>query len=576
MVYAFGEIELDERTFELRRGGALVHAQPKVLDLLFLLARTGDRVLLKEEIQRRLWPNVNVSDSSITRLVVEARRLIGDDAQKLIVTVRARGFRLAMPVAERSSVVPPQPPPPNKAPPVAPTLIGRAACLSAAAAALERARTGAGSLVWLSGERGVGRSSVLAEIGRRADTGGATVRVAHARRGMEAPPFWLWREALPELDAAFPILGTGPSPAGAARFSLLDGIARHLADMATRNVLVLLFDDLHWADPDSLQLLEFVAPTAGRAKLVVVSTYWSAGLKSDEEAQAVVGAMGHPDSVVLPLRPLSLDELGQLVENATGSLPSEAFVNAMYERSGGNPLYALRILATDWAQKARSGAGEQATTMDLPQDVIATVAAHLREISPQALELLTQAAVLGLHLDLAKLSVVSGSSVGDLLSLLDEAVRGQVLRRDRRGNLHFSHRLVRDVLYKRLPGADRARRHAAAGRALLAHYGKAHERHLEELADHFGLALPEGDVERAIDLSVRAAEEAAAAGRHLEAARYWQQASRALSMVPGGDPRQLKVATGLAHAWQGAGREREAREALLDVEALERTLGTSR
>jgi hypothetical protein len=109
----------------------------------------------------------------------------------------------------------------------------------------------------------------------------------------------------------------------------------------------------------------------------------------------------------------------------------------------------------------------------------------------------------------------------------------------------------------------------------MAHYGKTYERHLNELADHFMLALPEGDIERAVELTIRVAEEEAGLGRPLEAARYWSQAARALAMIPGGDVRELKVAVGLASAWQAAGREREASEARRDVEILESALAKS-
>src|SRR5262249_22208139 len=151
----------------------------------------------------------------------EARRAIGDEAKQVIVTVHARGFRLAVPVARGSALAPrPETQGPRPTASMA-SLVGRAACLSASATAIERAQAGGGRLLFLSGERGMGKSSVLAKIGRQAEANGATVRAAHARHGMDAPPFWLWKEALPDLDAAFSHLSTGRG--GAARFSLLEG-----------------------------------------------------------------------------------------------------------------------------------------------------------------------------------------------------------------------------------------------------------------------------------------------------------------------------------------------------------------
>ncbi len=581
MLYAFGDVELDERRFELRRGGVARHVQPKVLDLLLLLARAGDRVVAKQELHERLWPGVRVSEASLTRLIVEARRTIGDDEQRVLVTVRSRGFRLAVPVARRagprSDAFPGGPASGAVEEPASsagePAFVGRATCLAVTATKLKQARAGVGGIVWLSGERGIGKSRVLARIGRQAEALGFRVGVGHARRSPDAPPFWLWREALPELNAAFPLLSTGPAPSGVTQFSFFDAIARHLADASAHKPLALLFDDLHLADHDSLQLLEFLAPAVGRNAIVVVGAYWDAGIEPGTRGEALVDALGQSSGTVIPLRALSLDEIAQFAEAASGVSPSADFVRILLERSGGNPLYAQRVLATDWARKSlAASADEQPSTMDLQQDLLSAISRHLVGLSMKAVELLTSAAVLGRKFDIARLGVVTGLPAGDLLQLLDEGVKARVLSKGDDGQLQFAHGLVRDVLYKRLPSAERSRRHAEAAEKLLAHYGKSYERHLQELASHFALALPHGDIEKAIELAMRAATAEVAADRHLIAAKYWQYAARALALVPGGDPRQLDVSLGLARAWRVAGREQQAKEAFQDVEILKRVL----
>jgi DNA-binding winged helix-turn-helix (wHTH) protein len=581
MIHAFGDFELDEDLCVLRRAGAVVHVQPKVFEILMLLAKAAPRVVLKKEIRQRLWRDVAVGEASIWRVVQEARRALGDESQEIIVTVHSRGCRLTLPVVQQAApssrrvrssngstpaeALPPKPAtPPAEVP----------AYLSGATASLERARRGTGGLLWLGGDRGVGKTFALGEIGRRAEMTGAKVRQAHTRGRSDLPPFWIWREAFPELDAAFPQLTQGRAT-GAAQFALLDGVARYLLDLWTAKLHVVLLDDLHWADAASLQLLEFVVPSLGRAKIVVVATYHDASLKSEERTRALVAAMGHPSSIVVPIQPLSVAGIARLVETATGSAPPEEVAKAIFERSGGNPLYAHRILATDWGRKAlASAAGAPVTTMDLTPDVIATIEQHLTEISAPGLELLTKAAVLGHALDVAKLGVVSGLTAAEVIARLDEAVRVRVLRRDRNG-LRFAQRLVRDVLYKRLSTTERTQLHAEAAQKLLAHYGPAYELHLKELADHFARALPAGDVNRSIELSMRVAEQEAEAGQPLVAAHYWQLARRALAQLPGGDRRQLTAAAGLARAWQAAGREEEARQALADAAVLERALAKS-
>jgi predicted ATPase/DNA-binding winged helix-turn-helix (wHTH) protein len=554
VLYAFGDVELDDRLFILRRGGTTIRVQPKVFDLLLFLVKAGDRVVLKDELMDALWPGLSVGLASLTRVVVEGRRAIGDEDQRLIETVRGRGFRLAVPVTV-AVATPPSAPPETAAP-----LVGRAGCLEAIATRLARARAGTGGVVLLTGERGIGKSRVVAEAGRRAEAAGFAVSSAYGRDPASAPPLSLWSEALPDL----PELAQPPD--AATRFTAFREIARRLADAAKERPLLLLFDDLHAADADSLQLLEFLAPALGRSRVLVVGSYWDAAILGDARGRALIGAMGSAGTTVIALRPLSLDDLVELVETARGARPPAGFAAALLERSGGNPLYATQVLSTEWARRSLDGAVP--STMDLRPELIGAISLHLEALSAGAREIVTLAAVLGPLLDVATLRVVSGLPSAELLARLDEALRGQVLRRSKDGQLKFAHALVRDVLYKRLSSVERARHHAMVAERMLAHHGSGAERHLPEIAGHLGLALPEGDVERAVDIAMRAA--ALEADRPLAAARYWQIAERALALLPGGDPRQIEVARGLARAWQAAGRDPQAADALRTAELLER------
>jgi predicted ATPase len=585
MIYAFGDFELDERRFELRCAGSRVRVQPKVLDLIFLLVRARDRVVLKREMLDAIWADVTVSEASISRIILEARKAIGDDLQQAIVTVRGRGFRFALSVVEKETAPLPTAAEPRTHPAVDPTFVGREVCLAAMTARLDDAIAGRGGLVLLSGEAGIGKTRTGEEIARRANARGAHVLTAHAHETPEAPPFWLWGELLRAytrdrndastvefLARAAPVLAGSRVESSAAQFALFDAVTRYFADASRARAIVIVLDDLHWADEPSLQLLEFFARDVRKHALLLVGTYRDSALQGDSRARAFGGLIAQTNSLSLPLRGLSFEEVAAMVELGTGAAPSEAFVKAIFERSGGNPLYIEQLLKTDWAERALTAAAhEMVSTMDLQQGLIETICRQLDSMSEPGRAILTLAAVLGREFQLTKLGVVSGLSPDVLLDRLDEAVRANVLFQAKDGQHRFAHALVRDVLYKKLSSVERAAKHRAVGEGLLAHYADAIDAHATELADHFARALPGADPERAIDLAMRAAEQETALGRHREAAKHWLQAAQALGLLPREDARRVVVQLGLARARLAAGRTSEARESFLDAAILART-----
>jgi predicted ATPase/DNA-binding winged helix-turn-helix (wHTH) protein len=589
MMYAFGEYELDERSFELRCAGSKVRVQPRVLDLLFLLVRARDRVVLKRELCEAVWGNSEVSEASISRVILEGRRAIGDELQQTIVTVRGRGFRFTGRVTEREP--PPVSRPASNRPPNAgtgdPTFIGREACLAAVGARLDDALARRGSLVWLSGEAGIGKTRTAEEIARRAASRGAVVANARAHEKIDAPPFRLWSDIVEVLtqgrtdDATQRFLQKvsaplrGPPGTGAQQFELFDAVSHHLVDMSRAKPLVVVLDDLHWADEPSLRLLEFCAGEIRQHAVLIVGTYRDSALRRGPGAPAFGSLLAQTNSLSVPLRNLSAAEVARLVTASTGVAPSGDFTRAVLERSGGNPLYVEQLLKTDWAERALTAAAhEMASTMDLQQGLIETICRHLDAMSEQAREALTLAAMLGREFYVAKLGIVSGLSPDTLLDLLDEAMRASIVSPLKDGRHRFAHALVRDVLYKRLSSSERATRHRTVGERLFAYYGDALDAHAPELADHFAGALAAGgDVERALDLAQRAADQESKLGKHRAAAKHWEQAAQALALLPKEDARHVSVQMGLGRSLLAAGQKAEACNAFFDSAVLARTFG---
>jgi DNA-binding winged helix-turn-helix (wHTH) protein len=577
MVFRFGDYELDEERFELRTHGVKVPAQPKVLEVLFYLVKNRDRVVLKRELLDEVWANIAVSEAAMSRVIMEARRAIHDELQQTVVTVRGRGFRFAARVEGMAL----------RAAPVHqeaedPSFVGRAACMAALTARLERAMLGRGGLAWLSGEPGIGKTRTADELARRARLRGARVFSARAHRAPEAPPFWLWAEVLRACaaedgeapGAPFAALLAGKAIATEQEFAVFAAVTRFFASQSKKQPIVLTFDDMQWADEPSLRLLQFFAREATQSSVLVLGMHRDTELADDARSRALGGVFREYDCLTIPLLGFGHDEVSRLVEITCGSSPSAALVTTLLERSGGNPLYLHQLVKMDWVERAlTASAHEMASSMDLRQGLIESISQHLDGISAGARALLTDAAVLGAEFDLAKLTMVCGASGEALLDRLDEAARARVLVKTTKGGYRFGHALVREVLYKKLSSAERAARHRALGENLLAHYAGAIDLHAAELAHHFVRALPEGDAARAFDLAVRGAEQHALTGDHPAALRQWTNAERALAFFRSDCERPVRVALGRARSYGALGENGLARDRFLDAATIARAYG---
>jgi len=578
------EFELDEERFELRRDGVKVPVQPKVLELLLHLVRARERVVLRAELFETIWAGVAVSEASLSRAVLEARRAIGDDLQEVLVTVRRRGFRFALDVVEREQE--PAPAAPSDAS-VDETFVGRGPCMTCLEARLDDAARGHGGVVWISGEAGIGKTRAADEFARRARARGAVVLGASAHEAPAAPQFWLWAQVARAHAAAHPgpkatelLEGVAPLLDGAAglaseeRFVLFDRLTRHFIEASRSRPIVLVFDDVHWADDGSLGLLQFFAREVRHSAVVIVCTYRDTERNDDARARAFGALLGESAGLAVPLRGLSPEEIPRFVEITSGSTPTDEFARELYDRTGGSPLYLRQVLQTEWAERALTEASHQlASSMDLQQGLVESIRRHVDGLSAGARELLTLAAVLGREFNFTELALVSGLEQAEILNRLDEGAGARVLLRSKSGAYRFTHALVRDVLYKSLSSAERAAKHAVIAERLFAHYAPSLDAHVADVATHFIRALPGGSPARALELSMRAAEVASTAGEHRVAARHWSHATQALVHLAADDPRHVDVRLGAARALALAGDEGAAREAFADAVVLARTFG---
>ncbi|MCA1646673.1 MAG: AAA family ATPase, partial [Chloroflexi bacterium] len=417
----------------------------------------------------------------------------------------------------------------------------------------------AGQLLLVTGEPGIGKSAVLTEVARRGSHRGARVLRGVCWRGDGAPPYWPWTQVLRdiELDAvgfgeagrllvSQPIGGVGSAQQAAdARFRLFDSVAGLFTRLARDRPLLISLDDLQWADAASVQLLEFVARQCAAKRVLLLGA-----ARDDETAGALVSLGGQ----LLPLTGLSSAEVGTLVTVIAGSHPSEEQANAVWRRSGGNPLFVRELTRLVLARGDSGG--------PLPDSVRQTLTERLARVSHACAKMLEVAAVDGLHLQLDVLTRALDLTSDSAANLLDEAVRARVVVVDDTG-AHFAHDLFRETILTQLSSAHTAALHASIGRALQTlsggarHHDRAEVGATARLAAHFVAAGPTLAAE-ALDYSVLAAQEATARLGHADAVQHYEAA---LGLVADDPKRRVDLLFALAGACDRAGDSVAARSA---------------
>ncbi|MGW6443393.1 ATP-binding protein [Lentzea sp. NPDC055074] len=324
-------------------------------------------------------------------------------------------------------------------------IFGRDRELASLRASLVAAGGGAGRLVLVGGEAGIGKTRLASAVAEMAGTYGVPVARGHAVDDPGMPPLWPWRRLARSLPALHRVLSVAHDPDDSARFALFADAADALVAEAAPSGLLLVLEDLHWADRTSLRLLTHLATELPGARILVVATYREAELSD---------LMRAPATRTLRLSGLTSGDVAGWVRTATTAADPEALATRLVDGTGGNPLYVRMLLDS----------GEVAGQPELHRLVLS----RLERLSPHAREVLGVASVLGERIDPALLAAVTGA---DPATTLDDAVAARVLQTDD-GSLAFTHALVRDAVYEDLAPSVRADLHRRCALAL-AHSGGA-------------------------------------------------------------------------------------------------------
>jgi eukaryotic-like serine/threonine-protein kinase len=364
-----------------------------------------------------------------------------------------------------------------------------------------------------------------------------------------------------------------------ARFRLFLRITAFLKNQAKEQPLVLILDNLHWADKPSLLLLEFLAQELRDARMLVIGTYRDMEVGRQHPLCQTLAELGREELARhILLQGLSEQDVACLIEVTTNRQPPPALVTRVYEKTEGNPFFVneiVRLLVTD----GRLNRPEQEASWNLPipQTVSEVVGHRLDRLSAECNRVLATASVIGREFSLNVLEQVSDLSRERLLEVVEEAVAARVIQEmaSALGRYSFSDALIREALYEEL-STSRRRLHQRIGGVLERAYAANLEPHLAELAHHFFQAAPFGDVEKAIDYAVRAGKRAITLFAYEEAVGLYELAVQALDLRESDDLKRCEVLLALSDVQGRAGDALKARETLQRAWDIVRKLGTAR
>lgn len=520
----FADFELDESNALLLRDGQPVSLAPTPFNLLCALARQPGVLLSKDALLDTVWGHRFVSDSVLKTAISDLRVALGDSPRepRVIETVSRRGYRFVSQVRAATAV---QPAPVPGVATASPGFIGRGDTMARLAQAWGRAQAGQRAVVWIAGEPGIGKTTLIEQFVE--GLGPVTcARGQCVEHHGSAEPYLPVLEALADLcrsDPALPALLRSVAPTWLLQLPWLssaeerdvlrrelagvgpDRMLREMGELLDRyteqRTLLLITEDLHWSDRATIQLIDHVARRRGRARLM-----WLASFRVAE-----VVALDHPlnplrrelrlhglcDELVLDA--FSEAEVADYVARRSPSLAhNESFVRALHERTDGVPLFVSSMIGEVLGREGDAQPVEsRVASVAVPDNLAAIIDHYLARLDASKRDLLATAAVCGVEFRVQTLALALGAEFSQLAQACEDLQRGNVWLVQPRSfddgdamepRHAFRHALFRQVLYERTPAWTRVQRHGQVGEALETERARGVPVAASELAMHFDRA----------------------------------------------------------------------------------------
>jgi class 3 adenylate cyclase/tetratricopeptide (TPR) repeat protein len=437
-------------------------------------------------------------------------------------------------------------------------LVGRDTELGRLRDLWKAATVGNRRVVLVAGEPGVGKTRLVQELGRAVHADGAMVLLGRCDDAVPAP----LRPVTELVDHA---LAHGPpaaladlteeqravldrlahrrvATAGTDLDPALETIERHeavdalLTALAADAPVLVVFDDLHWADRASVLLLRHLALERSTAPVLVVGTYRDTDLDRTHPLAEVLADLRRTAATErVLLRGLDAAGTGELVALWAGGSAPQPFVQAIFDETEGNPFFVGEVLLhlAETGAIYQDPAGQWTTDhtiaqLGIPEGVRETVGRRLAQLDETTNHVLSTASVAGRQFDLDVVADAAELTEAEALDALEPALqRSLLVEGDRFGRFEFAHALVRSTLLDELTNLRQVRLHQKIGASIERRRGDRLDHHADELAHHFTEAAVAGEWERAVRYQVMAAERAEQLG---DAAGFEQHLLRALEL----------------------------------------------
>jgi DNA-binding SARP family transcriptional activator len=543
--------------------------------LIARLARSGDRagaLAAYDRLRERFRRELGISLSDETRAVIhEVRRGEPRDAPRERASAPAGDQPTRSGGHWRPGDPFPLPPRLRRRAPTA--LVGRERELSMLRDLWSAVREGEGAqLVLVTGEAGMGKSRLVRELALEVREQGAVVLHGSADEDLLVPhqhlvaafehffavaaPDELRRRIGSRAGDLEPIAPGLSELAGAprevasegGRYRLFEAVAGLLDELSAETPVLVLIDDLHWADEGTAAILRYAMEARPEMRVLVLATQRPADVPATGPTAEALRRLSHGPYVErMPLFGLADPEIAELALGLSGRQLAGELVRGIRTETAGNPFFILEVVR-DLSDSDRTASVLSLAQAEVPERVRDVVNLRLARLSQATVRLLTVAAVIGAEFELALLELISDLDDDDLAASLDEGVAAALLTETAEGDsesFSFSHALLRRTLLTRLTRANRRRVHARVADALEVTKGDVA---LLGIAYHLCEALPAVDRERALDYATRAAERATSGLAYAEGVELF---TRALAILPPEDARRKTLSLKRAVAYQG-------------------------